>query len=114
MWDPPYRRRSLASVVAQNVPTLIKPKTETGIPGYEVFAESVRQGLAYSKRDLMGFFMRDENSDDGMGATECRGRRYDCMRKYGSNAAFAIAERTLKKHDGCAEVGDHWDCAGKT
>ncbi|MCJ1382420.1 hypothetical protein MMC17_005533 [Xylographa soralifera] len=112
MWGPPFRR-SLASVVAQNVPSLIKPKTEAGVPGYEAFAESVRQGLAHSKRDLIGFFTRDDKSYDGTGVTECRGRWYDCMRKYGSKAALAIAERTLKTHDGCAKVGDHWDCAGR-
>ncbi|MCJ1293315.1 hypothetical protein MMC34_004869 [Xylographa carneopallida] len=111
MWDPPFRRRNVASVVAQNMPTLVKPKTETGPPGYEAFAEAIRQGLARGKRDLMGFFTRDENSDGGMGVTECRGRWYDCMRKYGANKPFAVTERTLKTEDGCAEVGSHWDCA---
>ncbi|MCJ1435752.1 hypothetical protein MMC27_005127 [Xylographa pallens] len=112
MEDPPFRR-NLASVVAQNMPTLIKPKTNTGTPGYEAFAKGIRQGLAHGKRDLVGFFTRDENSDDGMGVTECRGRWYDCMRKYGANAALTIVERTLKTRDGYAEVGDHWDCAEK-
>ena len=112
MEDPPFRR-SVASVVAQNMPTLIKPKTNTGTPGYEAFAEGIRQGLAHGKRDLAVFFTRDENSKNGMGVTKCKGRWYDCMRKYGANAALTIIERTLKTRDGCAEVGDHWDCAAK-
>ncbi|MCJ1285906.1 hypothetical protein MMC26_005248 [Xylographa opegraphella] len=86
MGDPPFRRSNLASVVALNIPALINLKTEPGPLGYKVFAEGVRQGLAHSKRELEHFLPRDVDSDDGMEVVERRGRRYDCMRKYGSNA----------------------------
>ncbi|MCJ1402232.1 hypothetical protein MMC11_005452 [Xylographa trunciseda] len=112
MLAPPFRR-NLASIVAQNFPTLIKPKTETGPPGYEAFAESVRQGLAHRKRDIVGFFTRDDNRYDETGVTECRGRWYDCMRKYGSKTTSTLVPRMPQTVDGCVRYEDHWDCTVK-
>jgi len=69
-------RRDLDSVVAQNIPTLMKTETNSGIPGFEAFAEAVSQGLANGKRDLAklftrGLVARDLEADD---SAECGGR----------------------------------------
>ncbi|MCJ1245568.1 hypothetical protein MMC30_002772 [Trapelia coarctata] len=69
-------RRDLNSVVAQNIPTLMETKTGSGIPGFEAFAEAVRQGLANGKRDLAklftrGLFARDSKAGD---SAKCGGR----------------------------------------